>query len=296
MVERGGGGAARGDAARRPPVAAAGQRAPGRSGQGAGEARARLRPLRRRLNVYVRSQAGGRATSCRRCGGSTRSSGSGSTRRRARWHARVDRQVPRLQLLGGRGKDGSSGASRPKALGAMKERVREITSRNGGRSLPTVVCGAAELPARAGRSTSSWPRRPASSATSTSGSATGCGAVQLKQWKRGTTVYRELRARGMRPESAAQVAANARRWWQATRAWPSTSPCPTSYFDELGVPRLAAVTSTARTAGCGPACPVVWEGSGGHLPPPPIPISGPLTAASGTRTPGPCSPRPATAP
>ena len=47
MAERGGDGAARGDAARRSPVAAARERAPRRSRQGAGEARTRLRALRR---------------------------------------------------------------------------------------------------------------------------------------------------------------------------------------------------------------------------------------------------------
>src|SRR5881296_1853007 len=39
-----------------------------------------------------------------------------------------------------------------------------------------------------------------------------------------------------------------------------------------GSPATCDLTSTFRTAGCGPACPVVWEGSGGDNPPPPIPI------------------------
>ena len=49
MAQRGGDGAARGNAARRPAVAAAGERAARRSGQGAGAARPRVRALRRRL-------------------------------------------------------------------------------------------------------------------------------------------------------------------------------------------------------------------------------------------------------
>ena len=43
----------------------------------------------------------------------------------------------------------------------------------------------------------------------------------------------------------------------------------------LGNARTAtagALTATVRTAGCGPARPVVWEGSGDDLSPPPIPI------------------------
>ncbi len=66
-------------------------------------------------------------------------------------------------------------------------------------------------------------------------------AVQLKQWKRGPTVFRELRARGV-PERVSRAGGRPRPplvdGRPATRR--STSPCPTRYFDQLGVPRLAA--------------------------------------------------------
>jgi len=39
-------------------------------------------------------------------------------------------------------------------------------------------------------------------------------AIQLKHWKRGRTTYRELRARGLSSDLAAQVAAHTRRWWR----------------------------------------------------------------------------------
>ena len=39
-------------------------------------------------------------------------------------------------------------------------------------------------------------------------------AIQLKQWKRGTTMYRELRALGAPPDVARRVAANSRSWWR----------------------------------------------------------------------------------
>jgi hypothetical protein len=39
-------------------------------------------------------------------------------------------------------------------------------------------------------------------------------AIQLKQWRRGTTAYRELRARGARQDVALMVAGNMRRWWR----------------------------------------------------------------------------------
>jgi len=63
-------------------------------------------------------------------------------------------------------------------------------------------------------------------------------AIQLKHWKRGRTVYRELCARGVSPVKAAQIATNARRWWKNS-AMGLHIALPTSYFDGLGVPRLA---------------------------------------------------------
>ena len=42
-------------------------------------------------------------------------------------------------------------------------------------------------------------------------------ALQLKHWRRGTTVYRELRKMGASELQAAKVAANARRWWHNRR-------------------------------------------------------------------------------
>jgi len=124
-----------------------------------------------------------------------------------------------------------------KALGAMKQRVREITNRNGGRSLTAV---AAELKAYltgwreyfqqaetpgAFRDLDGWVRHR-------------LRCLQLKQWKRGKTVYREMRARGASSDTAARVAANARRWWRNS-AMLLNSALPNRFFDELGVPRLA---------------------------------------------------------
>ena len=63
-------------------------------------------------------------------------------------------------------------------------------------------------------------------------------ALQLKQWKRGRTVYRELRARGASEQIAAIVAANARRWWRNSALYLHTV-LTNRFFDELGLPRLA---------------------------------------------------------
>ena len=63
-------------------------------------------------------------------------------------------------------------------------------------------------------------------------------AMQLKQWRRGTTVYRELRARGMPHVLSAKVAAGTRRWWRKASKQLKIA-LPTSYYDKEGVPRLA---------------------------------------------------------
>jgi hypothetical protein len=63
--------------------------------------------------------------------------------------------------------------------------------------------------------------------------------IHLKQWKRGKTVYRELRARGVSERGAAQVAANTRRWWKNAGMLIHVA-LPTTYFNEMGLPRLAS--------------------------------------------------------
>jgi len=125
----------------------------------------------------------------------------------------------------------------PKALEAMKDRVREITTRNGGRSMGTVI---AELRAylrgwkeyfrladtpKVMQKLDEWIRHR-------------LRQVQLKQWKRGRTTYRELTARGLRPAAATKVAVNTRRWWRNS-GMDIHIALPTSYYDQAGVPRLA---------------------------------------------------------
>ncbi len=100
----------------------------------------------------------------------------------------------------------------PQALERLKDRVRQITSRSGGRSLArvceelgTYLAGwrgyfrIADTP-RVLADIDQWIRHR-------------LRALQLKHWKRGTTVYRELSARGMSGHAAKRVAANVRRWW-----------------------------------------------------------------------------------
>jgi RNA-directed DNA polymerase len=126
----------------------------------------------------------------------------------------------------------------PKALAAMKERVREIINRRRGRSIPAVVAALrsylpgwkgyfrlADTP-RVFHSLDAWIRRR-------------LRMVHLKQWKQGPTVFRELRARGLSIRAAAEVAAHCRRWWRTAGHVALHTALPNRYFDRIGVPRLA---------------------------------------------------------
>ncbi|MFO0695214.1 MAG: group II intron maturase-specific domain-containing protein [Polyangiales bacterium] len=64
-------------------------------------------------------------------------------------------------------------------------------------------------------------------------------ALHLKHWRRGPTIYRELRARGLSERGAARAAINGRRWWKNSAQLVHIA-FPIHYFDQLGIPRLAA--------------------------------------------------------
>jgi RNA-directed DNA polymerase len=125
-----------------------------------------------------------------------------------------------------------------KALAAMKQRVRWQTRRIFGQSLETAAqklkdylpgwkayFRLADTP-RVFAELDEWIRHR-------------MRALQLKQWKRGKTMYRELLARGVSPRIAREVAANSRRWW-SNSGHSLNAAMPISFFDHLGVPRLAA--------------------------------------------------------
>lgn len=125
----------------------------------------------------------------------------------------------------------------PKALNAFKERVREITRRNGGRSLEQVVeelrsyllgwktyFHLAETPGIF-QDLDQWIARR-------------LRLVRLKQWKRGTTVYRELRRRGLSDRLARAAAAHARSWWRTANHGALKTALPGKLFEQMGLPRL----------------------------------------------------------
>ena len=62
--------------------------------------------------------------------------------------------------------------------------------------------------------------------------------LQLKQWKRGTTTYRELKRLGAPEDVALEVAVNSRHWWKNAGKKLSIV-LTTKYYEKLGMPRLA---------------------------------------------------------
>lgn len=63
-------------------------------------------------------------------------------------------------------------------------------------------------------------------------------AIQLKHWRRGKTIYRELLELGASAKVARLVAANSHRWWHNSRM-ALNSVLTIAYFDRLGFPRLS---------------------------------------------------------
>ena len=127
----------------------------------------------------------------------------------------------------------------PKALKKMKDRIRQITRRSGGKSMKMVI---AELR----RYLPGWKKYFRLADTPSKFRVLDCWvrhrlrAVQLKQWKCGTTAYGKLRGRGLSKRNASVLASRMGRWWKASELGLILPAFPPSYFDQLGVPRLAA--------------------------------------------------------
>ena len=124
-----------------------------------------------------------------------------------------------------------------KPLSNFKARIRQLTRRSGGRSMDQVVqklrpyvlgwkayFGLAQTP-RVWLGLDEWLRHR-------------LRAIQLKQWKRPKTMYRELKALGATEAVARQVAGNCHCWWRNSDRLLKTV-MTIAYFDRLGVPRLS---------------------------------------------------------
>ena len=240
-----------------PLVAAAGQRAAGRGGSGAGAARPPLRALRRRLQRLRPEPQGGRAGAAALRGCYAKLALEGQ-RDQERGGLRSGDASSWATASGQRRKARSGGRWPVEALARLRERIRQLTRRTRGRSLEQIAADLrsyvpgwkayfrlAQTPrglARTGRMAASPAARRCSSSSGAGGrrSSGNCG---------GWAPTREL---------AARIAGNARRWWRNS-ALGLNRVLPIAYFDRLGCPAIL-LTSTSRTARCGPACRVVWEG------------------------------------
>ncbi|NBA94220.1 group II intron reverse transcriptase/maturase [Pseudomonas sp. R5(2019)] len=124
-----------------------------------------------------------------------------------------------------------------KAQKQFKQRIRWYTRRSCGRSLQQVVdelrpyilgwkayFGLSQTP-KVWRELDEWIRHR-------------LRAIQLKQWKRSSTIYRELRALGASERVAQKVAGNACRWWRNSRL-ELNRVLNIAWFDSLGLPRFS---------------------------------------------------------
>jgi RNA-directed DNA polymerase len=124
-----------------------------------------------------------------------------------------------------------------KPLVTFKQRVRRLTCRNGGRSMQQVVDGL--RPYLLGwKAYFGLAQTPRVWHELDEGLRHRLRAIQLRQWRHGTTIYRELRTLGASPAVARQVAANSRRWWHNSGML-LNSVLTVAWFDRLGLPRLS---------------------------------------------------------
>ena len=90
--------------------------------------------------------------------------------------------------------------------------------------------------------------------------------VTWKQWKRYRTRQRELRARGIPERDARDWAGSRKGYWRLARSPVLQRALPNAYWRDLGLQGFSdpyrRFRKALRSAGCGPACPVVWEGPG----------------------------------
>ncbi len=139
-------------------------------------------------------------------------------------------------LWGGSGKEVKRAVSK-KAIETFKTRIRQKTKRSGGRSMQQVISelrsylpgwksyfGMAQTPGKF-RELDEWLRHR-------------LRALQLKHWRRGRTMYDELRKMGANREQAARIAANAKRWWHNSNM-ELNRIIPIAWFDRMGLPRLS---------------------------------------------------------
>ena len=123
------------------------------------------------------------------------------------------------------------------AMQRLRQRLRELTRRTSGRNLEQIAQGLrvyvpgwrayfrlAQTPKAMRRLDTSLRHR--------------LRAVQLKQWRRGPTIFRELRKLGATKALAAKVASQPCRWWHNSSLGLNRI-LTVATFDRLGVPKFS---------------------------------------------------------
>lgn len=152
-----------------------------------------------------------------------------------------------------------------RATAAFKDRVRRLTSRSWGVAMEVRI-GALNKFIRGWCAYFALAQTPSVFAALDQWLHRRLRQVRWKEWKRLRTKRRNLVALGIPDRMAHQWAATRKGSWRLAGSPPLARALPTAYWSRLG---LVTATEAAvrlwdvwRTAGCGPACPVVWEGPG----------------------------------
>ncbi len=90
--------------------------------------------------------------------------------------------------------------------------------------------------------------------------------VRWKEWKRPKTRWRNLRAHGASERAAREWASSSKGPWRVAGSWILSTTLTNAYWTSHGLHGFTdphhRFRDATRTAGCGPACPVVWEAPG----------------------------------
>jgi hypothetical protein len=172
---------------------------------------------------------------------------------------------PLLGFVFFRYRDGRIGVTvAPKALKRAQDRIRQLTTRNWGVSMKRRI-------KEINRFTVGWTAYFAFADTVLPFEKLDkwlrrrLRQVRWKEWKRPQTRYRNLRALGIADRDARSWAASQKGYWRVAGSWPLQTALPNAYWHKtIGLKGFTDPTvasgNAERTARCGPACRVVWEG------------------------------------
>jgi RNA-directed DNA polymerase len=131
----------------------------------------------------------------------------------------------------------------PKALVRFKERIRELTRRTRGISLPQMVEQMARY-LNGWRAYFGFCQTPSVLTDLDSWIRRRLRSVLWKQWKRGKRRFAELRKRNVGKDLAAQTAGSPHGPWRIARSPALSYALPNAYFQTLGLPTLVARPKT----------------------------------------------------